>query len=44
MKKNVIQINSGIKINANESEKNIMYVKKIIFISLPHVVAKIVNI
>ena len=41
---NVIQIKIGIMINADVSVKNIIYVKKIIFGILPHVVAKIVNI
>ena len=40
----VIQIKSGIMINADVSVKNIIYVKKIIFAILIHVVAKMVNI
>ena len=42
--KNVIQIIGGITINVNVSVKNIIYVKKIIFEILQHVVAKTVNI
>ena len=41
--KNVIQINGGIT-NVDVSVKNILYVKKIIFGILLHVVAKMVNI
>ena len=37
MEENVIQINSGITINVDVSEKNIIYVKKIIFGILVHV-------
>ena len=44
MVKSVIQIKSGIKINVDASAKNIIYVKKIIFGILMHVVAKMVNI
>ena len=44
MEENVIQINGGITINVNVSVKNILYVKKIIFEILLHVVAKIENI
>ena len=44
MEKNVIRINGGIMINADLSVKNIMYVKKIIFGILLHVVAKLENI
>ena len=40
----VIQIKSGITINVYASAKNIIYVKKIIFGILLHVVAKMVNI
>ena len=40
----VVQIKSGIRINVNVSAKNIIYIKKIIFGILLHVVAKIVNI
>ena len=43
MEENVIQINDGIRINVNVSIKNI-YVKRIIFGILLHVVAKMVNI
>ena len=43
MVENVIQINGGIMINVDVSVKN-MYVKKIIFGILLHVVAKMVNI
>ena len=41
--KNVIQINSGITINVDVSVKN-MYMKKIIFGILLHLVAKVENI
>ena len=44
MEENVIQINDGIRINVNVSIKNIIYVKRIIFGILLHVVAKMVNI
>ena len=44
MEENVIQIKSGITINVDASVKNIIYVKKIIFGTLLHVVAKMVNI
>ena len=43
-KKNVIQIKSGIMINADVSAKNIIYVKKIISEIVLHVVVKVVNI
>ena len=43
MDKNVIQINGGITINVDVSVKNIIYVKKIIFGILLHVVAKLIN-
>ena len=43
MKENVIQINGEIAINVNVNVKSI-YVKKIIFGILLHVVAKIENI
>ena len=44
MEENVIQTNGGISINANVSVKNVMYVKKIIFQILLHVVVKVENI
>ena len=44
MEKNVIQINGGIMVNGNVSVKNVMYVEKIIFGMLLHVVVKIENI
>ena len=44
MEENVIQIKSGITINVDASVKNIIYVKKTIFGTLLHVVAKMVNI
>ena len=44
MKENVIQIKSGKIINVDASVKNIIYVKKIIFGILIHVVVKMVNI
>ena len=43
-KKNVIQINGGITINADVSVKNVMYMKKIIFGTLLHVIVKMENI
>ena len=43
MVENVIQIKSGIMINVNESEKNIIYVEKFMFGILLHVVARMVN-
>ena len=43
MKENVIKITSGITINVDASGKNI-YVKKVIFGILLHVVATMVNI
>ena len=44
MVENVIQIKNGRMLNVNVSVKNILYVKKIIFGILPHVVAKLLNI
>ena len=44
MEENVIQINGGIMINVDVSVKNIIYVKKIIFGILLHVVVKMENI
>ena len=44
MVENVIQIKSGITINADVSVKNIIYVKKVIFGIILFVVAKMVNI
>ena len=44
MGKNVIQINGGITIKVEVSVKNVMYVKKIIFGILLHVVVKMENI
>ena len=44
MKRNVIQINGGIKINVYVSVKNVIYIKKIIFRILIHVVVKMENI
>ena len=42
--KNVIQINGGITINVDKSVKKFMYVKKIMFGILLHVIAKMENI
>ena len=42
--KNVIQINGGITINVDESVKQFMYVKKIMFGILEYVMAKMENI
>ena len=44
MEENVVQINGAININVDVSVKNIMYVKKIIFGILLHVVVKMKNI
>ena len=44
MRENIFQINVGITINIYTSLKNVIYVKKVIFVILPHVVAKIENI
>ena len=44
MEENVIQINGGITINVHVSVKNVMYVKKIMFAILLHIVAKMENI
>ena len=44
MEENVIQINGRITINVDVSVKNIIYVKKIIFGILLHVVVKMKNI
>ena len=40
----VIQIKSGTMINVDAIAKNVIYMKKIIFGILLHVVAKIINI
>ena len=42
--RNVIQVKGGIMINVNKSAKNIIYVKKIMFGILLHIVAKMANI
>ena len=44
MVENLIQIKSEITINVYENTKNIIFVKKVIFGILLHVVAKMVNI
>ena len=44
MNEYVIQINGGIRINADVSIKNTMYVEKIMFEILLHVVEKMENI
>ena len=44
MVESVIQIKRGIMINVDTNVKNIIYVKKIIFGILLHVVVKTVNI
>ena len=41
MEEIVIQINDGIMINVDVSVKNVMYVKKIMFEMLLHVIEKI---
>ena len=40
----VIQINGGIMVNVDVSAKNIIYVKKIMFGIMLHVIVKIINI
>ena len=40
----VIQINGGIMINVDVSVKDVIYMKKIMFGVLPHVVVKMENI
>ena len=44
MVENVTQIKSGITINVDANLKNVIYVERIIFEILLHVVAKMVNI
>ena len=44
VEENFIHIKSRISINVDTSVKNIIYVKRIIFAILLHVVAKMVNI
>ena len=44
MEEDVIQIKRGIRINVDMSVKNIIYMKKIIFGILLHVVVKMQNI
>ena len=44
MEQNVIQLNGGITINVDVSVKNIIYVKKIMFGILLHVIVKMENI
>ena len=44
IEENVIQINGGIMININVSANNVIYVEKIIFGILLHVVMKMENI
>ena len=44
MEENVIQINGGIMINFDVNVKNVMYVKKIMFGILLHVIVKMRNI
>ena len=44
MEENIIPINSGITVNVNMSVNNVMYVKKIIFGILLHVVVNMENI
>ena len=44
MEENVIQINSRITINVDVGVNNVMYLKKIIFGILLHVVVKMENI
>ena len=44
MEENVIQVNGGIMINFDVSVKNVMYVEKIMFGILLHVIGKMENI
>ena len=44
MEENIIQLNCGIAINVDVSVQNVMYVRKIIFEILLHVVVKAENI
>ena len=44
MKENVIQVNGGIMINVNVNVKTVMYVEKIMFGILIHVIEQIENI
>ena len=44
MEENVIQVNGGIMIYVDVSVENIIYMKKIIFGVVIHVVVKMVNI
>ena len=44
MEEIVTQINSGIMINVNVSVKNVMYVKKITFGILLHIIVKVESI
>ena len=44
MEEDEIQINGGITINVDASAKNIMYMKKITFRILLHVIVKMENI
>ena len=44
MEENVIQINGEVMINVDVNVENVMYVKKIIFGILLHVVVKMENI
>ena len=43
MEENVIQINGGITINVDMSVKKLMYMKKIMFEILLHVIVKMEN-
>ena len=44
LKENVTRINAGKTINVNVSVKNVMYVEKIMFGILLHVVVKMENV
>ena len=44
MEENVTQINGGITINVHVSVRNIVYMKKLVFGILLHVVVKIENV
>ena len=44
MEEIIVQVNDGIMINVDVSVKNVMYVKKIMFGILLHVIVKMENI
>ena len=44
MEVNIIRINGGVMMNVDESVKNVIYVKKIMFGIVLHIVVKMENI